>query len=586
MEWRKYDLPENIKECIILAEKHALISKEYLQQLDQAEELALRQGESFLRMLILSDKAYHYYLNANVDKAIQCTKQAVTVAIHINNRKELARFYCNLSSFFIHKMHLEKAIECSFEALKLNPDDVKKQTVYMNLGVIFRKKKEYKQALEYLNKAVEINQKSQDKGVGLCYLYSNIGNIYLDSKNYESSIVNFKKAISYFSDKENVMSKLIALEGIGEALLNQQKFQQAIDYFQHAMLIAEDKKMHVNISHLTYNMGKSHKALKHYQKAITIFEKAITIAKKYELKEQLLLILNDLQQTHCLNGDIHSAYAIQGELLREKDVLFEALQKQKLDKLMHKKEQEIDVLKEQNEQIKQQNKRIKQQNTELKQYAHIIAHDLQEPLRNINGFSTLLKYRCVKELSGTSKEYLNFLIRSSEQMHQQLNDLLKYVTVDNSKNAFEKVDLNKVLEKALFSLQKEIQEAKATVNYTNLPSLFAHEAQLQQLFYQIIHNALKFRHKDRNCSIDIQSEIDNGFCSITVQDNGIGIQKEYLKKIFILFNRVDKKKYKGTGVGLPICQKIVHNHNGTIKALSNENNGTCISFTLKLEEIF
>jgi signal transduction histidine kinase len=249
-----------------------------------------------------------------------------------------------------------------------------------------------------------------------------------------------------------------------------------------------------------------------------------------------------------------------------------------------------------NEQLLAKNESLKQMNEELDQFAYMASHDLQEPLRKIQVFSDkILKNN---NFDADSEKYFGKIVNSSKRMQHLINNLLDFSRHTVSSNDFKKTPLKDLVRNALTELEVEIEKSNAKIYYDELPVVSAVPGLMQQLFYNLFSNAIKFRKPSEDLIIDIRSEkIDpeelsgftkfnssKNFYKITVQDNGIGFDDKYAEDIFRVFKRLHNyQEFEGTGVGLSICKKIVEKHNGFIKAESKIDKGS--TFIIGLPEM-
>ncbi len=220
-------------------------------------------------------------------------------------------------------------------------------------------------------------------------------------------------------------------------------------------------------------------------------------------------------------------------------------------------------------------------NEDLEQFARVASHDLQEPLREVCGFLKLLQERYESQLDDKAKEFIGYSVEGATRMSQLITDLLAYSRVDRNSKEVRPTDSGKALAAAMANLNGSIQEAGVTVFHEELPMVQADSWQLLQLFQNLVGNSIKFRSPDRPCQVRIAARAECGQWLFSVQDNGIGIPREAFERVFVIFQRLHiRKKYKGTGIGLAICKKIVERHGGKIWIESKVGEGTTFYFTL------
>ena len=233
------------------------------------------------------------------------------------------------------------------------------------------------------------------------------------------------------------------------------------------------------------------------------------------------------------------------------------------------------------EMVRQAAQDLKRSNTDLEQFACIASHDLQEPLRTVAGFVTLLRDRYRGKLDDEADKFIDFAVDGVSRMSQLIQDLLAYSRVGTHGKQPEPTPCGRSLENALTNLQTSISKQNAKITYDPLPVVMADAAQLTQLFQNLIGNAVKFRHDDVPPEIHVGAERQSDQWVLWVKDNGIGIPPDQYERIFEVFERLHgQKKYPGSGVGLAICRKIVERHGGRIWVESSVGEGTTFYFTL------
>ncbi|MDZ4347500.1 MAG: GAF domain-containing protein, partial [Candidatus Binatia bacterium] len=223
---------------------------------------------------------------------------------------------------------------------------------------------------------------------------------------------------------------------------------------------------------------------------------------------------------------------------------------------------------------------LKRSNQELEQFAYVASHDLQEPLRMVTGYTQLLAKRYGDSLDQTAKEYIGFAVDGAKRMQGLIQDLLVYSRVGSKGKAFAWTDCEAVLDRALAGLQIAIRECGARVTHDPLPTVIGDDLQLGQLFQNLLGNAIKYRNS-KAPQVHVSCKQETEQWTFAVKDNGIGIEPQYRERIFQIFQRLHThQEYKGSGIGLAICKKIVERHGGKIWVESEPGKGSTFYFTL------
>lgn len=219
-------------------------------------------------------------------------------------------------------------------------------------------------------------------------------------------------------------------------------------------------------------------------------------------------------------------------------------------------------------------------NEELHQFAKIASHDLQEPLRAVQGFANLLASRYKDKLDNDANDFIDFILDGTARMQQLIQGVLAHSSIQSSGEQIALNSVTSVLEEVLANLSQSIAENAATITMGDLPSVLVERPQLIQLFQNLISNSLKYT-DGQPPKITIAAELHVDQWLFSVQDNGIGIDSKYAEKIFDMFARLHgRTKYEGTGMGLAICKKIVTAHGGKIWMESEPGQGSIFFFTL------
>jgi signal transduction histidine kinase len=231
--------------------------------------------------------------------------------------------------------------------------------------------------------------------------------------------------------------------------------------------------------------------------------------------------------------------------------------------------------------VERQKKEQEILNKELEQFLYIATHDLKEPLNTVNGYVELFRKKYAGKFDQTADTYLTYIHNSVNLMKELVKDLMDYSIIGNEKNT-EKTDLNDLVRNIITGLQSSIENKQAEIEVGDLPTLYVHPREMGVLFQNLISNAIKFSRDGVSPKINVSSEQKNGHWQFSVKDNGLGIDKKFYEKIFVIFQRLNpRSKYEGTGIGLAHCKKIVELHKGEIWVESIPGEGSEFYFTIQ-----
>ncbi len=300
------------------------------------------------------------------------------------------------------------------------------------------------------------------------------------------------------------------------------------------------------------------------------------IIQKSHDEQLILLAIEDItERTH--------------QFIREQERLHKDISDHKADKLELER-----AVKRRTRQLKVKNIELENVNKDLISFTYVSSHDLQEPLRKIKNFISVLKDEEIKNLSEDGKGYLEKTYETAHRMQTLIEDLLTYSRAKNIEDKFEKVDLNTVLNEVKKDYLELLKETKSTIKTNQLGKVSIIRFQFRQLLHNLIRNSLKFTKEGKPVCINIKSQIVPGnklnkeffasrleelstkidYCHIIFTDTGIGFDPQYNERIFEVFQRLhNKEDYEGTGMGLAICKRIVENHKGFIMATGTLNKG-------------
>jgi light-regulated signal transduction histidine kinase (bacteriophytochrome) len=218
------------------------------------------------------------------------------------------------------------------------------------------------------------------------------------------------------------------------------------------------------------------------------------------------------------------------------------------------------------EELRVKGEELARSNDDLQQFAYVASHDLSEPLRKVANFCQLLERQYGPQLDDRARQYIDFAVDGAKRMQRLISDLLALSRVGRTTEEFAPVDLDAALDDALSTLADVIAAADARIErLTDLPVVPGDVSLLTSLFENLVGNAVKYRREDVAPVVRVAAEEDETTWTITVRDNGIGIDPEYSERIFVVFQRLHlRDRYGGTGIGLALGRKIVEFHGGRI----------------------
>ena len=319
------------------------------------------------------------------------------------------------------------------------------------------------------------------------------------------------------------------------------------------------------------------------------FETAELIRRRKRSEHVPIIFVSAIDQTqnHALKG--YSLGAVDylptpatPEVLRSKVAVFIELFKKTQE--VGRQEQALRALNAQLEQrVAERTAELQRSNEELQQFAYVVSHDLQEPLRVVANYVQQLAERYQDKLEAEANELISYALDGAKRMQQLIVDLLAYSRIETTGQEFAPTDCEGVLQRVLSDLRVAIEESGAAVTHDPLPQVMADNVQLGQVLQNLLSNAIKFRSQEPP-RIHVSARQEGQQWVFSVRDNGIGINPRYAERIFGIFERLHPRaEYPGTGIGLAICKKIVERHGGQIWVESEPGKGAAFFFTLPIK---
>ncbi len=576
------------------------------------------------------------------EKALKIANKALTKIqlIHADRRPLIAEVYYLLSYIYIKKKEYSRSLEYSQALLTISTSlqDVEKEIyALVDIAIVSSEKANYKIAIQYFLEALDKSKKIGFFKMTLKCLV-NTGKIYAHLYNYEEALKRYLIALKEYQDNLTASQKIIIYRSIGEIYFLSDEFEEAEEYFSKGMELAINHELKDEISLNLSQLSRTYTVLERYEEALSFAKEAQSLLQKngtvsgkqinllnlgdiyfYQKKfdQALNLTKEGLEVADKVEDDaskirgyqlLSSIYSVMGNYAKAFENLqaysksqeeFARIQRNRkfldlqIKFAINEKQKQIEQLTKENsyqaellektDQIEKQNRELRQVNEELKQFAYVVSHDLKEPLRMIGSYTQLIQRAYKSKLDESSSDYFGFVKEGVLRMNNLLEDLLHYATIGDKGEKFEELNLSDVLEVCKKNLKVQIEEAQARIYFQELPKVFSNQSMLLQLFQNLISNAIKFRKPEENPAIRIKVKNKNNYWLLSVHDNGIGISPEYRDRIFEIFQRLHpRSKYKGTGIGLAICQKIVQKHGGKMWVESQAGEGAVFYFTLPM----
>ena len=465
------------------------------------------------------------------------------------------------------------------------------------LGNTWASLKDYEKALKYINESIELAKEIEDEEE-LAWASVNAGHTLGLLNRFDEAEFFLKQAYDLSFIIGNKLLTAYSLEQMSDLHLKQNHLDEALlsldesyNLFEELGQISNVKSATKKYAEIYYQQKKFAKYKEYTDKYISLkdsifsnemMETMSSLRQDFEIhkierENEIALITKDQELTIANSYTTMSITC--GAIIIS--LLFLILMYSRNRAAFEKNE----ILEAKNDEIIRQNQILADSNRDLEKFAYIISHDLKEPLRNINGFTKLL-LRELKQYDTKENifEYASFITNGTKQMSDLLNGLLDYSKIGVDRSEKELANLGNIASQVKNSLKIQLDEKKCDVKINALPNILCRPTQLTQVFQNLIANSIKFGNKEGNLITVSAKELDNEY-QFSIQDQGIGIDAEYQKDIFVVFKRLHNRgTYSGSGIGLATCKKVVEDHGGRIWVKSEKGEGACFFFTLPKEQ--
>jgi signal transduction histidine kinase len=519
------------------------------------------------------------------DKAITYYLKSLEISTHLKETIDLIVSHIDIADTYAKAKELDKAVEhieiayqLALQQRKSKPTDLEANAQLASaanrFGEILGLRRQYSEALEKHESALSIYRSINYKSY-IARTLMLIADVYLQQKKYAQSEEAFKQCLQYESQFINVDQAELHFK-IGTLYREQKRLGEAEKEFLKSLELADKASYKQIVQKANYQMflvrfekNERESALQYLNIANALNDSIFSIEKARSVAGLELKFNSEKRENelNSLKARENRLFLILSMALFLMVVLF-------LGYTIQLRGRNYRSLKIKNEEIQNQYKRLEESNEILSQFAYVVAHDLKEPLRSIGSYIGLIQMKHGKELPESAKEYMQFVNAGVKRMYSLLTDLLDFSQVVSQQPGAEVIRPEEVLEDVKANLHNAIESKNARIEYSeNLPSIRMNRLHLMQLFQNLIGNALKFT--THLPVVRIEGKEENGQIILTIQDNGIGIKKDFSNKVFVLFQQLNRKgQFEGTGIGLTICKNIVEKYNGRIWFDSEENMGT------------
>ncbi len=510
----------------------------------------------------------------NYLKSLQYAEQRKNTAGIIISLKNIADCYGRMNDFKQALVNIEKSYQM---AIALGDKESISHVISL-YAELLGKTNRFDEAYSKLDEGLLLSEKNPKLSKKRYKLLIVKGDLLIQQGKFQEAERCFQECIENQNALNNQSVCKLNYE-LGNIYLHKKDKKKALLFLNNSLEISkefnyylESEKVHRRLYELYKSENQVGKALFHFEIANTLRDSVFNQEKTKRVQE-----LEFRYQLEKSDKEIQSFKLRENNYMLYASVCVFCVALAFLIYIVLMRGQNYKALKNKTQEIEQQNKKLEETNQVLHQFAYASAHDLKEPLRNIGSFVTLLQRRYAKDLPPEASEYMAYVTGGVKKMNNLLEDLLQYSTLTMNGKEVEKEDvqLEEVVREITQNLQSTIESRNAIVEFDmKMANVYMSRLHTTQLLQNLISNAIKF--VEDKPIVKIHSEEKNGNVLITIQDNGIGIKKEYGDKIFNLFQRLHKNdvRFEGTGVGLAICKNIVDKYHGKIWFESIENKGT------------
>jgi len=548
-----------------------------------------------------------YQALGDYNKAYEYQMKALLIAEALSDSLSIANGQYNTGSIFYYQEQYESALEHYQKAMDLCTALKKERSIYAcvaALGTTYEKLGNNTKSLEYNDRSLKLAEKLNYKS-GVAYAKGNIAANYRVKGDFQKAEELLNQSIDSKLELKDKWAAVGGLIDLSKVYLEWEKPRMAIPVLENALSLSKEMNSKARKPDIYTLLADVYDQLQNTEQAYFYTKKYIAVkdslinektveemgkAKRRfeaEIQEQKIAILKTENELLGKNEKIQKLqmYIFAFGLLAFGMFLWWYKNKLSYQNKMNQfLEEKNAILNEQSQEIQIKNKQLEHSNKDLAQFAYVASHDLKEPLRMINSYTTLLHRRYNEHFDDTGKEFMHYVVDAVKRMEVLLDDLLDFSRAGNQAAPEDFISVANVMVYVEANLRHRLEtlNAKLVVKNEHLPAVKAHQTQLLQLLQNLVSNGVKFKgERDPQVIVDCVKTKDQYV--ISVKDNGIGISKENIEKVFEMFRRLHTRdEYEGTGIGLATCKRIVTSWGGDIWVESVEGEGSTFSFSVPL----
>lgn len=570
-------------------------ANEHLYMLLNEYPTKLNHSDSLSVLRLISQN--HFYMG-NFDVAHELALKRLRFTEELNDSFNIAKSYQVLSEIECRQKNYDVALKhvtISKQMFEKIGDNVELSYNMDLMGDIFHNTGKYEEALAYKIKSCKVIDTTGSL-YNNAYCNHTIALTLGKMEKYDEAKSLFRLALANWVKAKMPEETSLTRACLGEVIAWSGQCGEGIPMIKTALLEAEALSMSPLRRDVLERLFQVNKHCNRIEDAFFYLEKYIAVndslnnqntkvriaslSNGYQLdkKNAELEVLKHLEQSkaqYIIFLSISLAFLLVFALLG-----YYLLKKQRsYSRQLNAKSKQIE---QQYEDIHRTNEKLKLANKELEQFAYLASHDLKAPLRTIGNYASLISRRYCGQLDLDGVSFLGFITEAAKHMNALLEDIFAYSNVGKGEILVEEVNLQEKLDLALRLLHETIEAKQAKVRYDQLPVVMGNPTQLYQVIQNLLDNALKFIPSDRQPELAIRFAEEGDFYRFSISDNGIGIHENKHDEVFTIFKRLHSSDaYKGTGIGLSICKKIVETHGGRIWVESDGTMGSVFHFTLK-----